>query len=292
MSKDPVRSKMTKLFKLPKTTSLAKNILQKYQRFILQLLRKKSNQWKFSPLSLEFLFPRGWKSEFKMIEGNQPAISNLALYPVFKDATQNLLAVKIFLRFGERGKRLIDLPTPVKKARESITATKTNFFPTSHPIASNIPALRNLSIQSLLNTEDRHMKSDVNLKGHKIFERSDKDNLEDNFESHPPGSIENLRFSNSGLTYNLSVGNWDTVEQTLVHSKLLPEKDLMQKVGTTSAFSGDEELIKLSKPVGIAELPSANFSLPREEVNRVAEEVYTIIEKKLRTECESKGIFV
>jgi hypothetical protein len=46
-----------------------------------------------------------------------------------------------------------------------------------------------------------------------------------------------------------------------------------------------------AKPLGISNLRETEASLPQKEINRVAEEVCTIIEKKIRTESERRGVF-
>lgn len=51
------------------------------------------------------------------------------------------------------------------------------------------------------------------------------------------------------------------------------------------------EIIRQAKPRGISEWPGAGETFAPEAVNRLAEDVYRLIEKKLRTESERRGIF-
>lgn len=57
-----------------------------------------------------------------------------------------------------------------------------------------------------------------------------------------------------------------------------------------SASPGQREGIRLARPAGIAETPGAGI-FAGGELNRVADEVMTILEKRLRTERERRGIF-
>lgn len=54
---------------------------------------------------------------------------------------------------------------------------------------------------------------------------------------------------------------------------------------------GNGEIIRQAKPCGISEWPGAGETFAPEAVNRLAEDVYRLIEKKLRTESERRGIF-
>ncbi len=62
------------------------------------------------------------------------------------------------------------------------------------------------------------------------------------------------------------------------------------EMNKTESYQG-ENLISYLKPNRLSEKQEADTKIGQEEVGRVAEEVYTIIENKIRTEKERRGIF-
>ncbi len=59
----------------------------------------------------------------------------------------------------------------------------------------------------------------------------------------------------------------------------------------TNEFSHQNNPVRFMPPAGIASLPESTRPLMRRDMAEVAEEVYTLIEKKLRLEGESRGMF-
>ena len=81
----------------------------------------------------------------------------------------------------------------------------------------------------------------------------------------------------------------DDVE--LTHPKITNTKNLsVSDLSTITQFSPDSQSIQLTRPTGISTPPMANQFLGA-DINNIAEEVCSIIEKKLRIERERRGIF-
>jgi hypothetical protein len=97
-----------------------------------------------------------------------------------------------------------------------------------------------------------------------------------------------------GLTYGVPVRGGRINEgpelQHLTPSNIPPVADAPVEETFTAERDSRHQSIQLARPADLAKLP-ASPSISSREINRVAEEVYTIIEKKLRIESERRGIF-
>lgn len=108
-------------------------------------------------------------------------------------------------------------------------------------------------------------------------------------EADLPGAETGFAFSApAGLTHRVTPAAPARGESPPPPGRLAA--DLPEIAGAASP-RGNGEAIRQSKPRGISEWPGSRDGLSPETVNRLAEDVYRLIEKKLRTESERRGIF-